>query len=69
MCIGVVEIHQAGNFVFQYVRDRLRDPLTKSLATTVGLLCFPNGLEEPTLVRKYRGFCILYHRDLAEQRS
>lgn len=45
---GVVEIHQAGDFLFQRLRDRLKDHLTKGLAVKVGLLCFPNGLEEPS---------------------
>ncbi|CAL8467978.1 g7516 [Coccomyxa elongata] len=45
---GVVEIHQAGDFLFQRLRDRLKDHLAKGLAVKVGLLCFPNGLEEPT---------------------
>jgi hypothetical protein len=42
----VVEIHQAGEFLFQQVRDKLRDVSIKALAISVGLMCFPEGLEE-----------------------
>ena len=44
---GVMEIFETGDVMFQKLRSNVRDSHVKDLATSVGLMCFPAGLEGP----------------------
>ena len=44
---GVMEILETGDVMFQKLRSNVRDSHVKDLATSVGLMCFPAGLEGP----------------------
>ena len=43
----MVEIFETGDVMFQKLRSNVKDANVKELATTVGLMCFPAGLEGP----------------------
>ena len=42
---GVVQIHQAGEALFQSVGIKVRDASAKASAINLGLKCFPDGLD------------------------
>ena len=42
-----MEIFETGDVMFQKLRSNLREANTKDMATCVGLMCFPAGLEGP----------------------
>ena len=42
-----MEIFETGDVMFQKLRSNVRDSHVKDLATSVGLMCFPAGLEGP----------------------
>lgn len=44
---GVMEIFETGDVMFQKLRSNVKDTNVKNLASEVGLMCFPAGLEEP----------------------
>lgn len=59
-----MEIHQAGTHLFQHVQNRVKETGIKALAISVGIACFPEGLEEPeSLVRTFPTLATFIYND------
>lgn len=42
-----MEVFETGNVMFQKLRTNVKDANVQNMATVVGLMCFPAGLEGP----------------------